>query len=199
MKTKTRVRAGILTTNHNETLVRDKRRKRSSRPIGSVPHPEVSGESRWCPGGEIVPDHRSGPDDRSHETHASERHERRHANENETAHANSRHDPRRHAHAIPGNPFPALHTYRRDGTMLDAGAPPLSRRRSRAVPLTASGSARAIGPFASASASSVLLWLAFTPAPLKSHSNEVLYRETTLRRMKSLGLVPSNSLLPVAI
>jgi hypothetical protein len=100
---------------------------------------------------------------------------------------------------IPGNPFPALHTYRRDGTMLDAGAPPLSRRRSRAVPLTASGSARAIGPFASASASSVLLWLAFTPAPLKSHSNEVLSRETTLRRMKSLGLVPSNSLLPVAI
>jgi hypothetical protein len=196
-------------------------------------HPEVSSELRWRPGGEIVPDHRSGPDDHSRETHASERHERRHANENETAHTDSRHDARRHAHAggcaragvrpkaraegawlieaalvdcntgnplpIPGNPFPALHTYRRDGTMLDAGAPPLSRRRSRAVPVTASGSARAIGPFASASASSVLMWLAVTPAPLKSHSNEVLYREITLRRMKSSGLVPSNSLLPVAI
>src|SRR4029450_8782237 len=46
MKTKTRVRAGRFTTNHHETLGRDTRRKRSSRPIGSVPHPEVSGESR---------------------------------------------------------------------------------------------------------------------------------------------------------
>ena len=75
---------------------------------------------------------------------------------------------------IPGNPFPALHTYRRDGTMLDAGAPPLSRRRSRAVPPTASGSARAIGPFACAFASSVLMRQAVTPAPLKSHSTDVL-------------------------
>jgi hypothetical protein len=46
MKTKTRVRAGRFTTNHHETLGRDTRRKRSSRPIGSVPHLEVIGESR---------------------------------------------------------------------------------------------------------------------------------------------------------
>jgi hypothetical protein len=43
MKTKTRVRAGRFTTTHQETVVRDKRRKRSSRPIGSVPYPACSG------------------------------------------------------------------------------------------------------------------------------------------------------------
>ena len=79
MWTKTRVRAGRFTTNHHEMLIQDKCRKRQSRPIGLVPHPEVSGESRWCPGGELVPFHRSGQADRSHEKHPSKRQERRHA------------------------------------------------------------------------------------------------------------------------
>ena len=42
MKTKARVRVGIFTTTDHETLVWDKRLKRSSRSIGSVPQPEVS-------------------------------------------------------------------------------------------------------------------------------------------------------------
>jgi hypothetical protein len=36
-------------------------------------------ERRRCACGEIVPEHPSGPNDRSHGTHASERHQRRHA------------------------------------------------------------------------------------------------------------------------
>jgi hypothetical protein len=43
MKTETRVRAVIFTTNLHATLVRDKRCRRSSRPIGSVPYPACSG------------------------------------------------------------------------------------------------------------------------------------------------------------
>ncbi len=74
---------------------------------------------------------------------------------------------------IPGNPFPALHTYMRGGTMLDSGASPPALRRSRAVPLTAYGSAWAGRLFASASASSFLTLLAFTSAPVKSQSNAV--------------------------
>lgn len=76
---------------------------------------------------------------------------------------------------IPGNPFQALHTYMRGGTMLDTGASPLpvcrAQQRSHAVPLTACGSARAGRTFASTSASSVLTAQACTSAPLKSQSN----------------------------
>jgi hypothetical protein len=79
MKSKTRVRAGRFTHNRHETLVRDKRWKHSSRPLGSVPQPKVSSESSWCPGGELVPDHLPGLDDLSNIKHSSERHERRHA------------------------------------------------------------------------------------------------------------------------
>jgi hypothetical protein len=100
---------------------------------------------------------------------------------------------------IPGNPFPSLYTYMRGGTVLDSGASPPSAPGGPRSSAHVIWECRALRSFASASTASVLMLRVCTSGPLKSHSNAVLYRENTLSRMKSLGLVPPSSLLPLAI
>ena len=85
--------------------------------------------------------------------------------------------------------FESMTTYMHGGTLIEGGGRALRLRRSRAVPVTASGSARAITPFTRSSASTVLTIWAVSSESRKSPPIQNLSGETTLTLLMSSRII----------